>query len=621
MRPERELVYEFGEFRLDRILRQLFYREQPVPLTNKCFDLLVLLVQSPGEILTKEHLIGALWPDTFVEEGNLTQNISVVRKALGVDSSGERYIETIPKRGYRFAVAVTQISGSAPEAIDSDLEPPLLSEPKPLATERRRLIWAAVAGALAVAVVAGWFASRGGSSGQPVRSLVVLPFVNLSGDPGRDYFSDGLTEEVINALAPIPNLRVVARTSSFQFKGKGADIRAIGATLGVDAVLEGSVRMDGDRVRVTAQFNDARNGFHFWSRSWDHAEKDVFAVQQQIAREVFEALSQKSDSIPAIKPLTQSLEAHDYYLQGHHFKDRILEGMLPRAVEAYENALKADPRFAAAHAQIAQALVWALQIGKISSAEALPLIKQHARQAVELDRDLALAHAVQADVSFFADWDFVSAERQFQRAIELNPADADARHEFSHFLLAMRRFKEAGIEAERTAEVDPVSIDALTHLQLHFIMVRDTPHAISAAERAQAVDPNAADPLRYLQRTYENSGQFQKAIETAARRPDLAAGVAASLQRAFDGEGETGYWKAWHQTMLQRPMDEGARAWEMGTFYARLGKNDAALQWLGKAVKLHDINAVYLNVTPAFDNLRADPRFQRLVHLIGLPER
>jgi TolB-like protein/DNA-binding winged helix-turn-helix (wHTH) protein len=617
-RKEKNLL-QFGQYRIDIAERTLFSGDHRIPLQPKVFDTLLALVQNQGRILEKNDGLEQVWPDTFVEEGSLARNVSTLRKILGETPCGEEYIETVPKRGYRFVAPVIRVTEDTPQTIGGSSDQPSVTVPT--RRKRRGLIWATLTATVSVAVVSGWFVLHGRGAREPVRSLVVLPFVNLSGDPGRDYFSDGLTEEIINALAPIPDLRVVARTSSFQFKGKGTDIRKIGATLGVDAVLEGSVRTDGDRVRVTAQFNDARNGFHFWSRSWNHATQDVFAVQQQIALEVFQAINQKSGaSIPVTKPLTQSLEAHDYYLQGHHFKDRILEGMLPRAVEAYESAIKADPRFAAAHAQIAQTLIWALQSGKTTSAEALPVIKQHVRRAIELDPELALAHAVQADVSFFADWDFASAERQFQRAIALNPADADARHEFSHFLLAMRRFKEAEIEAERTAEVDPVSIDALTHLQLHFIMVRDTPHAISAAERAQAIDPNAADPLRYLQWTYENSGQFQKAIETAARRPDLAAGVAGSLQGAFDREGETGYWNAWHQAVLQTQMDESARAWEMGVFYSRLGQADEALPWLEKAVRLHYINAVYLNVTPAFDRLRTNAGFQRLVRLIGLPE-
>jgi len=622
MSEQQKTLLEFGPYRIDPAQRALFSGDQLIPLQPKVFDTLLALVQNHGRILDKDQGLEQVWPDTFVEEGSLARNVSTLRKLLGETPDGKPYIETIPKRGYRFVAAVVQIPGAPREPVHRDLQQQPVSQPQAVPRKNRRTISMAVAAAVAVAFVVGWLIWHRISKPPRVRSLVVLPFVNLSGDPGREYFSDGLTEEVINALAPIPDLRVVARTSSFQFKGKQTDIRVIGRTLGVDAVLEGSVRIDGDRLRVTAQFNDARTGFHYWSRSWDHAAKDVFAVQQQIAREVVEALNQKSGaSIPVVKPLTRSLEAHNYYLQGHHLKDRIAEGMLARAVEAYENALKEDPEFAAAHAQIAQAYTWALQTGNVSSADALPVIKSHARAAIDLDPQLSMAQAVRADVSFFADWDFVPAERDFRRAIELNPADADARHEFSHFLLAMGRFKEAEIEAERTAEMDPVSIDALTHLQLHFIIARDTLHAISAADRARAVDPDAAEPLRYLQWTYEDSAQLQKAIETAAKRPDLAAGVAASLQRAYDREGRIGYWKARHEAILASLRDEGARAWEMGDFYSRLDEHDEALRWLEKAVDLHSINAVYLNVTPAFDALRSEPRFRQLVHRIGLPER
>jgi TolB-like protein/DNA-binding winged helix-turn-helix (wHTH) protein len=618
MPKEKRLVYEFGEFRLDRLSRQLWYREQPMPLTSKCFDLLVLLVQSHGEVLSKEHLIRTLWPDTFVEEGNLTQNISVVRKILAVDPSGERCIETVPRRGYRFSAPVRE----ADETIEEDLTiaAGTDSQAEKIAGSRRTwhvALGVFAVGLLGVALWALWARSRQPSTG--VHSLAVLPFINL-GQTKDDYISDGLTEEIINEVALIPGLKVVARTSAFQFKGKNLDVRSIGSSLGADMIMEGSVRTNGTHLRVTAQLNSARDGYHYWSRTWEHDMKDVFLVEQEIAREVTEVVAQGSAiGAPHVKPLTQSVEAHDYYLQGRQFKLKINEGLLSEAVAAFENALREDPNFAAAHAQISQASIWSLESGKISAGQALPVIKQHARLAAELDPDLALGQAVQADVSFFTDWDFAEAERSFRRALELNPSDAGARHEFAHYLLAMGRFKEAEAEAWRAADTDPLNPEVVGHIQFHFNSVRDYPRAIVASRRTLAISPTFSYGLIYLQQSYEGIGQFQNAVDTAAKRPDLDQGAAALLRSAYEAEGGPGYWKALHEIKMRGLLDEGARAWEMAVYCLRVGRPQEGLRYLKKAVDLHQVNAVYLKIDSEFDSVREHPEFRQLIRRIGLP--
>jgi len=612
-------LLEFGPFRADLHAQLLTRDGQVVPLPPKAFEVLQVLLTSDGQGVTREQLLTAVWGDALVEEGNLTQAISVLRKALGDEVRQPQYIVTIPRRGYRFGTSIRELPDlSEPAKVDGSAGCEPASPGKARWRVPKRLI--GMATVMILAAIAFYFAVRP-KAPAVIRSLVVLPLVNLSPQPEQEYVADGLTEEITNALALTPGLKVVARTSAFQYKGKNVDIRTIGATLGVDAVLEGSVRLDGTRLRVTAQLNSSRDGFHYWSHTWEHGMKDVFNVEQEIAHEVVAALGQSNGTpVPQLKPLTQSLEAHNFYLQGQYFKEHILEGMLPRAVEAFDAALKEDPGFAAAHAQIGQAYSWATQLGKVPAQEGVAVIRDRARRALDLDPNLALGHALQADISFFWEWNFPAAERSFRRAIELDPIDTGARHEFSHYLLAMGRFKEAETEARRLTELDPVSIDALTHLQLHFVFARDIPHAISAGERALTVDPRSSDALRFLQWTYEASGQYQKAIETAARRTDLAPETAPSLQAGFRREGEIGYWKASHESRLRELKDESARAWEFGSFYARLGQKKQALQSLAKAVDLHYTNAVYLNVSGEFDSLRSLPEFQRLVRRIGLPE-
>jgi serine/threonine-protein kinase len=615
-------LLEFGPFRADLGARVLTHDGQVVPLPPKAFDVLAALATCGGSGMTREELISAVWGDSIVEEGNLTQAFSLLRKALGDDAQSPQYVVTIPRRGYRLEAAVRDVQLNG-QAQPSAAEPPDKSDPQVRVPVigRQGLIWASLAGAAILAMAGLWIAARP-KPRAAIRSVVILPFVNLSANADQEYISDGLTEEIINALAVTPGLKVVARTSAFQFKGKNADVRTIGTTLGADAVLEGSVRLDRNRLRVTAQLNSSRDGYHYWSRTWEYPLQDVFGVEQEVARQVVETLRQGSPMpLPQVKPLTHSLEAHSVYLRGQYFKHAIIEGKLSQALDSFEKALQIDPRFAAAHAAIGQTYIWALLNSRISTAEALPLIRQHVRRALELDPDLAMGHAVQADLSFYWDWDFAAAERSFRRALELNKGDPDARHEYTHFLDAMGRFKESDAEAMRVAEIDPVSIDALTLLQYHFYMAHDTARAVSAAETALTVAPGRVDNLQILQWTYASSGQFQNAIETAARRRDLAPEAVEALRGGFKEGGESGYWKAAYKSDLHQSMDQGQRAWRLGGYYARLGQPTEALRWAEKAVDLHTISAVNLNITPEYDRVRGLPEFKRIVRRVGLPER
>lgn len=615
--PQRVLI-SFGSFVLDATARELRKNGEFIPLTPKVLELLLLLASRDGGVVEKQEIIEAIWPDTVVEEGNLTQTVFVLRKMIEDAPGDPAYILTVPRRGYRLAgirqeatVADTVTVDAAPTAV------------KPEGINRSR--WAIAAACVLAAVALGlivqaqWSSPAMTALDQP-RRVVVLPFVNMSANPGTEYLSDGLTEEIINALAPIPGLKVVARTSAFQFKGKNVDIRSIGRTLDVDAVLEGSIRTGGNRLRITAQLNNTRDGYHYWSRTWERSTDDVFAVQQEIAHEVANALGgQNRVPVPRIKPFTRSWEAHNVYLQGRDLKGRNMEGTLPRVVASFERALAIDPAFAAAHAQIGQAYIWAAHHGNVSWTEALPEVKRRAQLALALDPDLSLAHALLADVNFFGDWDFASAERSFRRAIELDPSDTGTHHEFAHFLIAMGKFDEAGAEARLNAELDPVSQDTLTHMQYHFLMAGDIPRALSAAERTLAVVPPTTMNITFLQWTHEQAGQFGKAIEALARRPGVKPEVVASFKSGYEREGEAGYWKAWHAWQLGRSQDAASRAWVTAVFHARMGQKEQALRLLKQAVDLHFHGVVYLAVSTEFTGLRQDPEFQSLVRRIGLP--
>src|ERR1051326_2729956 len=342
-------ITRFGAIELDPARYELRANGKAVALERIPMELLILLISRKGALVTRQEILDSIWGHGIHLSADKSINTAVrkLRQVLGDDPDCPKFIETIVGKGYRF-VAPTLEKVEPPAAPPPGFKTETDSSP---AERLSRRIWSVGIGAILLATGWAWLAFRP-TPPSAVRSLAVLPFVNLSQHPDQEYISDGLTEEIINAVALMSGLKVVARTSAFQFKGKNVDVRTIGATLGADAILEGSVRLDGTRMRVTAQLNSTRDGYHYWSHAWEHAMEDVFSVEQQVAREVVEALGQQRGiPIPPVKPLTHSLEAHNYYLQGHHFKTRILEGMLPRAVEAFENALKADPGFAAAHAQ------------------------------------------------------------------------------------------------------------------------------------------------------------------------------------------------------------------------------------------------------------------------------
>ncbi|MBI3679065.1 MAG: winged helix-turn-helix domain-containing protein [Acidobacteria bacterium] len=597
MSVQRGHLYEFGEFRLDTVSQRLLHGNQIVTLTPKVFDLLAVLVQSQGRILSKEELMKAVWPDTYVEEGNLTQNISVLRKTLGAGATIEDYIETIPRQGYRFI---------APVIVEEE-------------TSRSRLRLGVIFGlmALILAGAATWFLNTRQRASQPrpsVKSLVVLPFVNLSADKDNEYFSDGLTEELINALTRIDGLRVVARTTAFQFKGKAQDVRSIGQQLGVAAVLEGSVRKEQDRLRVTAQLNSVTDGYHFWSQTYDRELKDVFALQEEIAQAIQKTVG-RSVGQPTAKQPAPNLEAYNLYLQGRFHRARVFGKSMDKAVAFFEQAVQKDPGYAAAYAALAHCYTELGYSGQLPPREAFPKAVAPLKKALALDDSLAEAHAQQGIVSFLFDWDWDGAKREFQRAITLNPAGSLAHHWYSHYLVAMDSLDESLAESKRALELDPLDLNITGHLAWHYDYARDYDQAIAAAEKSLEIDPNHLPTLTFLQWGFEGAGRFDQAIEVIQKSGGRSAQIDA-LRQAVRASGASGYWRARIDGALQSPR---SNSFTVAELHAHLGDAGQALEWLDRAYQQRHSWLVYLNSDPAFDSIRADPRFVAMVKKVGLP--
>jgi len=624
---EKGLVYEFGEFRMDRISRQLLYCGQPVPLTNKCFDLLILLVQSGGEILTKEHLIGTLWPDTFVEEGNLTQNISMVRKALSVDPSGARYIETIPRRGYRFSVPAWEAGRMKDEDLARapvcvQFTAPATTAPAPAEApipEPRRIRltrWgAAAAGAAIVAAGAiSWGAYLGGR--QPgIRSIAVLPLTNLSGDPNQEYFSDGTTEALISRLAQIHSIDVTSRTSVMRFKGTNKPLPEIGKELGVDAIVEGSVRRSGRRIRISTQLIRAATDKHLWADEYEGDASDALKLEsevaQAIAREIQVHLTpeerRRLASARAVNPEAQDLALLGRY---HYWRNNPTEFKL--AIDYLNRAIAAEPDDAENYAELSN--VWGSVYDFTPSREVREHAYATARRALELDRENSDAHAALADV-FFSDMDWRGAEREFKRSLELNADNLNACGCYVNLLIAMGRLQEAIDLGAHAVKVNPLSSWIYAWYGNALYSAHRYQEAIPALQRAIELDDGNRFGYLLLSFVYLKLGRAPDAV-TLLERPEFRTSGALGAAYAQSGRVSEA------RQILKRLTgpDSVAQAFDIAKIYLVLGDLDRGFEWLAKSVDRKEAGARFLKVSPEFDNIRADPRFQALVARLHLPD-
>jgi serine/threonine protein kinase/Tfp pilus assembly protein PilF len=494
-----------------------------------------------------------------------------------------------------------------------------------------RWIWAGVAvlGAVAAAAVALYVLTVRGHAGAPaasglIRSIAVLPLTNLSGDPAQEYFSDGMTEELIATLSKVSSLKVISRTSVMQFKGTKKPLREIAAALGVEGVIEGSVLRAGERVRITAQLINASTDTHLWAESYDRDLKDILALQSDVARKVAEALALKLlpgeqarlASARAVDP-----DAYQAYLKGIQHLYRLTPGDFDSAQQYFELALAKDPSYALAYTGIA--LVWAgrSQLGFVSPAEAAPKAKAAAQKAIGLDDTVAETHFTLAALGAWVDWDWAVAEREFKRAIELNPSFPEALINYSHFLMNMGRPNEAMPQARRALELDPFNPYFHSFCAVDFLYVRQWDEAIAQARTALATAPDDLVANMVLWYAFGAKGMHKEAL--AAARVYLKAGygdraVDEALERGF---AEAGYEEAMRraaQPLIAHSHKGYVSPMDIASLYVEAGETSRAVDWLEKGYEVRDQSMPYIG-WPPFDPLRSDPRFQALARKMNLP--
>ena len=461
---------------------------------------------------------------------------------------------------------------------------------------------------------------------QVFTSIAALPFVNMSDDPANEYFSDGLTEELINALSKIEGLHVAARTSVFQFKGKNHDIRKIGRQLNVGAVLEGSVRREGDRVRVTAQLNSTANGYHLWSETYDRDMKHVFAIQEDISQAIAQKLRIQ---VPVgarrlVKQYTEDPEAHDLYLRGRYFWNKRVDEAVRKGITYFQQAIDRDPGFALAWSGLADcflSLAFSFDAGTTSPHEAVPRAKAALSRALEIDDSLPEAHISLAFVRFLFDWDWRETEAQFGRALELNPRYAHAHHWYSHYLMAVGRVQDSLVESKRALELDPLDAIINTHMGWHHLYAHEYKQAIEHLDSALELAPNYFHTQRELGRAYAQMGRYREAVNALQKALRLAPEDGFALGALGNVYGLAGK-KAAAEKLLAGLKKLAGRRYVSPYFeaaiYAGLGRNDLSITSLEKAYAERADALVYLKAEPMFANLHGEPKFAALLEKMAL---
>jgi TolB-like protein/Flp pilus assembly protein TadD len=568
-------IYRFGPFVLDVADRSLKRQGAPISLTPKTFDLLVALADNAGRLVEKDALLRSVWPDVAVEEGNLTKGVFSLRQLLE-EEGGPRYIETVPKRGYRFIAPIT--------AENAERQP------------------AAAAGPAA--------------TGTPENSIAVMPFTDMSAARDQEFFCEGMSEEIINALGRVPELRVASYTSSLRFKGKGAGPQTIGQELMVAWLLEGSVRKAGDIVRIAVQLVRSDDGFSAWSGRFDRKLDDIFSVQDDIAGMIAETLTDRvaKTAAPLVTSKTSQNEAYSLYLEGRYLWNKRPGDVVWQAIDRFERAIAIDPKFAPAHAALASVYgtLGAWEYGVLPPAEALAKAKAAATRALELDPKLAAGHTAVGYTALHFDWNPDRACREFDQAIALNPAWVDAHHWHSHALCAAGRFRESLVACRRIVELDPVNPLMHAHVAWHYYMARDYPDALAQSEKVVRMEPAfhwgyffAGWALEQLGRGSEAVTMLKDAARTSSNNPVMLAGLGHALATNQDRRAALRV----IQDLQKLRGDKGLFAYEIGVIHAALGHTDDAFQWLSRAVQERSGWIAYLGRDPRLEALHADPRF------------
>ncbi len=620
------LTVTFGAFEIRMGTGELLKHGIRVRLQRQPFQVLSALLARPGEVISRAQLREQLWTDgTFVEfEHGLNSAINRLREVLGDDADAPRFIETLPRLGYRFIASV--VSSAPPEAQAAPHAAPSepAQTPPQVLRDRRWLKWLAAGLAVLLAVGAAWVRRSQDSAPVGIRSIAVLPLENLSGDSSQDYFADGITDELITDLAQIHSLRVISRTSVKQFKHTAKKLPEIAAELNVDGIVEGSVLRSGGHVRVTAQLLDARQDRHLWAASFEREMADIMDLQGEVARAIAtqvhaEVTPEEGANLAKRRPTNP--ESYDALLTGRFLLNRRNEAAAKKAIGYFQRAVALDSRNAAAWAALGDCYAsLGADLGVARPHDVLPATRAAIARALELDPNLAEPHATLAKIKLWFDWDWTGAEHEYRRAIELNPNESSTHREYAHYLQLRKRFDEALAENERAIDLAPLDILSSIHLAWLYADAHQGQKAVEQSKRVLVMDPAFTGAYLWLARGYELQGKWRDAIAAYEHAHDAyrlayLAGVAhilAASGNKTEAQAALARLTAFSKQEYVSPMI-------FAEYYAGLGDRDAAMAWLERSYREHASGLISLAVNYKWDSLRSDPRFQDLLRRVGFP--
>jgi len=647
----------FGAFEVDLPAGQLRKHGMRLKLSEQPFQILALLLASPGEVVPRELLRERLWPsDTFVDfDHGLNNAVMRLREALGDSSDRPRFVETLPRRGYRFIAPVefaSEISVSAGELVPT---PPTSGMPpspamaagnisgptQQFATSRRSgffalpriailfaavLAGSALISAIAVRYVHGVDASKGRANRSS--SLVVLPMENLSGDKEQDYFADGMTDDLIANLAKIRSLRVISRSTAMAYKSTHKPLLQIANELNVDAVVEGTVMRAGNRVRITAELVQVSTDQHLWADTYESPIGDVLALQNRVSSAIADQIRinlTKEDRERLAKQPAVSPEAYEDYLKGRYYWNKRSGEGFNRAIGYFEEATRKDPQYALAYAGLADCygIIGATIYGSVPAADAAPKAKAAAVRALEIDPSLAEAETSLATAKFNYDWDWSGAAEGFKRAIQMDPGYATAYQRYSLYSISLGRFSDSFEQIKKARELDPLSISINASFGWRLYLAREYDRAIAQLHETLEMDPNYEWAHLILGQAYEEKGEFAPAIEELKKAVELAHGsplMTSALAHAYARSGNSAEALALMAQLQARSKKEYVSPFYIATVYLGLGKNEQALTWLEKAYEDRSNGLVFLNVEPELDPVRSNPRFFSIRTKLNFPD-
>jgi len=634
--PSSTRVVRFGIFEADLTTGELRKNGLRQKLPAQPFQLLQALLERPGEMVTREELRQRLWPgNTFVDyDLGLKKAVNRLREVLGDSADNPRFIETVPRHGYRFMGGVlpwsVPIASTEPHAAVSGGQPERLA-PHAKARFSGKLIATlslAVAAALLLWFDAGNLRTRIVARARPleIHSIAVLPLLNLTGDASQDYFADGMTEALTTDLARMETLQVLSRYSTMQYKQPKKPLSEIAKELHADAIVEGSVQRSGNRVRVTAQLIRAATDKHLWAETYERDSHDVLALQDDVASAIARQIQSKlggPEPLPLAKSQPINSEAYEIYLKANSYLDQF---DLQKSIDYYSQAIKLAPDFAPAYAHMARAYFFLGFFSAIPPHQAWGKVKEAALLATSKDDRLPEGHETLALAKLHYDWDFTGAEQEFKRAVQLNPNSADTLHDFAHYLMAMGRMDESAATSRRAVDLDPVD-DGLTDcLCWHRFAARQYDSSIQLALEVLKRQPSDTWEQVILGWDYEQKGmtdqavaEFKSATESAGKDSPMYTFVLAGLGHAYATAGKKNDAQGVLQALLARATQSYASPFDIALVYTALGDKDAAFSWLDKAVADRSTWLVYSKWEPRLDPLRSDPRFKDVLRRIGLP--